>query len=90
MYSGLIRQAGSAVQVYRYANPAVLPQAIEREIVEPDMKEAAKSFVKFCPTCKKKYPPEDSYCGEDGSQLQEVEAGKPAEKSSGKSQSSPL
>lgn len=38
------------------------------------MKEAIKQRDKRCPVCKKEYPDEDNYCGDDGSALEHVRA----------------
>ena len=39
-----------------------------------DMKEAIKQRNKRCPVCKKEYPEEDNYCGDDGAALELVPA----------------
>ncbi|HSB08904.1 MAG TPA: hypothetical protein VLM38_05295 [Blastocatellia bacterium] len=36
------------------------------------MKETTKQREKRCPVCKKEYPDEDNYCGDDGSALEEA------------------
>jgi hypothetical protein len=36
------------------------------------MKEGIKQHDKRCPVCKKEYPDEDNYCGDDGSALEQV------------------
>jgi rRNA maturation endonuclease Nob1 len=36
------------------------------------MKEGIKQHYKRCPVCKKEYPEEDNYCGDDGSALEQV------------------
>jgi len=38
------------------------------------MKEANKQRDKRCPVCKKEYPEEDNYCGDDGSALEQTRA----------------
>lgn len=38
------------------------------------MKEVIKQHDKRCPVCKKEYPEEDNYCGDDGSALGPVRA----------------
>ena len=38
------------------------------------MKEGIKQHDKRCPVCKRKYPDEDNYCGDDGSPLEQVQA----------------
>jgi hypothetical protein len=38
------------------------------------MKESIKERGKKCPICKKEYPEEDIYCGDDGSALELVPA----------------
>ena len=38
------------------------------------MKEGIKQHNKRCPVCKRKYPYEDNYCGDDGSALEQVQA----------------
>jgi len=38
------------------------------------MKEGIKQHDKRCPVCKKEYPEEDNYCGDDGSALEPVHA----------------
>ena len=41
------------------------------------MKEVIKQHDKRCPVCKKEYPEEDNYCGDDGSALEQMRAGGP-------------
>ena len=38
------------------------------------MKEGIKQHDKRCPVCKKEYPEEDNYCGDDGSALEQIRA----------------
>jgi hypothetical protein len=38
-----------------------------------DMTENSEELKKICPLCKKEYPGEDVYCGEDGSRLEALE-----------------
>ena len=38
------------------------------------MKEADKQRKRRCPVCKKEYPEDDNYCGEDGSVLEQARA----------------
>ena len=42
--------------------------------LEYDMKEGIKQHDKRCPVCRKEYPGEDNYCGNDGSALEQVRA----------------
>ena len=42
--------------------------------LEYEMKEGIKQHDKRCPVCKKEYPEEDNYCGDDGSALEQVRA----------------
>jgi rRNA maturation endonuclease Nob1 len=38
------------------------------------MREGIKQHDKRCPVCKKEYPEEDNYCGDDGSALEQMRA----------------
>lgn len=40
----------------------------------PDMKQTEVPKTKICPLCKKEYPEEDNYCGDDGAALETQQA----------------
>jgi hypothetical protein len=42
--------------------------------MEQYMKEAIKQRMRRCPVCKKEYPEDDNYCGDDGSVLEQARA----------------